>query len=325
MKIYVLSLLCPLFLGITFCVQSCQFMLHEYGADIQIEDELEDKDDKFLYDPIRNQQGFVQPDPPEKHLKKAMRAYDEHKYRRCLEYIKQYEKALETADGAYPPYYYNQLTKEQKVLIYSYKAYCKKALKNYESAQEYFAELIDLMKGGGYKPECLFTVYWQHASCYYFLGEKEKCKDRIKRLVNMEIGPTIKELKANNYRLNRQPCFHDHELVKGEKMLINEIIAMTLGENVIALEGEYIPINCICTDEDSYFCAEWCTRIGGYATLACALISNKLIQTLALFALVEFQAECEKCCEKGLGHENCCRKLKSAIRHAFDQERLDGI
>lgn len=321
MKIQILSLLYPLFLGMTCFVNSCPFDLH-HDPSIEIEDEIEDLDD-LLYD-VKKVQLYNEPTPPEKHLKKAVRAYDQHKYRRCLEYIKEYQKALET-NGARPPYYYNQLTNEQKVLIHSYKAYCKKKLKSYESAQEHFAELIDLMKDNGYKSECLFMIYWQHASCYYFMGHKEKCKDRIKKLVNMEIGPTIKELKANNYRINRQPCFHEQELIREDRMIINEIIANTLGKNIIDLEGEYIPTNCTCTDEDPYFCAEWCTRIGGYATVACACIPYKPVQIFALFLLVEFSAQCEQCCEKGLGHENCCRKLKKSIQYAFDQERLDEI
>jgi tetratricopeptide (TPR) repeat protein len=304
-----------------FYADCCSFDLH-HDPTIEIENEIEDLDD-LLYD-VKKMQFYNDPAPPEKHLKKAVRAYDQRKYRRCLEYIKEYEKALEK-DGANPPYYYNQLTKEQKVLIYSYKAYCKKCLKSYESAQEYFVNLIDLMKDEGYRPECLFMIYWQHASCYYFLGQKEKCADRIRKLVNMEIGPTIRELKENNYRINRQPCFHEQELVKGDKMVINEIIATTLGKEIVALEGEFTPTICTCTDEDSSFCADWCTRIGSYATVACAFIPNKFAQAITLFALVEFAVECEKCCEKGLGHENCCRKLKKAIQYAFDQERLNEI
>lgn len=311
-----------LFVGAIFHANTCSFDLH-HDPNIEIEDEIEDLDD-LLYDMKKTQFYYNEPKSPEVHLKKAIRAYDQRRYGRCLEYLKDYERALET-DGANPPYYYNQLTKEQKVLIYSYKAYCKKNLKSYESAKDYFAELINLMKDGGYKSECLFMVYWQHASCYYFMGHKNTCKDRIKRLVEMEIGPTIKELKANNYRINRQPCFHEQELVKGDKMVINEIIATALGKNIIALDGEYIPINCTCTNEDPTFCADWCTRIGGYATIACAFIPHKPTQVFALWALVEFTAECEKCCEKGLGHDNCCRILKRALQYALDQERINEV
>jgi hypothetical protein len=50
-------------------------------------------------------------------LKKAMKAYDYHQYRKCLEYIKNYQGVLETY-GTNPPYNYNKLTREQKVLIY---------------------------------------------------------------------------------------------------------------------------------------------------------------------------------------------------------------
>lgn len=322
MKTRFLSLFCTVFLGITCFANSCSCDLH-YDPNIVIGDEIEELDD-LLYDVKKTQFYHNEPTPPEKYLKKAVRAYDERKYRSCLEYLKQYERALES-DGANPPYYLNQLTKEQKVLIYSYKAYCKKNLKSYESAKDYFAELIDLMKHGGYKSECLFMIYWQHASCYYFMGHKNTCKDRIKKLVEMEIGPTIKELKANHYRINRQPCFHEQDLVRGDKMVINEIIATALGKEIVALEGNFIPINCTCTNEDPTFCADWCTRIGGYATIACAFIPHKPTQVFALWACVEFAAECEKCCEKGLGHDNCCRFLKRELQYALDQERLNEI
>lgn len=108
-------------------------------------------------------------------------------------------------------------------------------------------------------------------------------------------------------------------------MVVNEIIATSLGKEIAALEGDFIPIHCTCSNEDFSFCSEWCTRIGAYATIACAFIPNKAIQAIALFTLVEFQLECEKCCRKGLGHENCCRKLKKAIQYALDQERLNEV
>lgn len=123
---------------------------------------------------------------------------------------------------------------------------------------------------------------------------------------SMKIGPTIKELKANNYRINRQPCFHEQELVQSDKMVVNEIIATTLGENIVALDGNFIPTNCTCTNEDPYFCTEWCTRIAGFASVACAFIPNKAAQIVALYALVEFSAQCERCCEEW-GHKNCCQ------------------
>lgn len=69
------------------------------------------------------------------------------------------------------------------------------------------------IEGGNYQPECIFSVYWQHASCYYEMGKPEVCKNRINRLVRLGIGPTLDDLQARNFAINRQPCFHTHELI----------------------------------------------------------------------------------------------------------------
>lgn len=310
---------------LSFCCEP----LHIFDDSVIIDDDEPNDDYLYCLDDYEyaqfniqtNQANYAQPHPPEYYLNKAIKAYDLFKYDKCIQYIKEYER-----ETSRPP---RLPSNEEKVLALSYKAYCKKYQKKYESATDYFEELIQLMKKGGYAPECLFSVYLQHASCYAGMGKKEKCKEKIKKLIDLNIGPTLADLQARNYMVNSQPCFHMHELRGEDRMIINEIIAAALGENIASLQqqGQLIPTfaNCCYTNEKIEFCQTICRRLFGYAGVAVVFIPNKLAQAAALIALVEFEMECTGCCESGLGSENCCKNLKWAIQTAMNMNPLEGI
>jgi hypothetical protein len=220
-------------------------------------------------------------------------------------------------------------------LIASYRAYSKFLLRKYESAKEQFEILIDLMSQGGYTPECLFIVHWQRASCYYGMGKVDKCKKCLKELVNSKIAPTLEQLQARNFMINRQPCFHLHELISTDKMVINAIVSEVLGQNIIAFQhqGELVPSNCICSigkfmqkgENGNSGCESACIRLGGYAAIAVTFIPNKTVAASALAALVEFQINCQICCEKGWGSDKCCSTLKWIIITTLNMDPLDGL
>lgn len=250
-----------------------------------------------------------EPHTAEYYLDKASQAYDKFKYEKCLDYIRDYEVRVSK-----PPY---ERTITEKVIVLAYTAYCKKALKKYSAAKDYFREMISLMKKSAFSPECLFTTHFQHACCYAHLGNMEECKERIRKLVNMDFGLNIDYLAKNDYMIHHQPCFHNHKLSNFDKLVINEIVATALGKEILELqrEGKLIPTNCLCsyTNESKEFCSALCGRVGGYAAAIIALIPDRATQILALFALAEFNVECPKCCEEGLGSENCCKGLKSIL------------
>jgi tetratricopeptide (TPR) repeat protein len=301
---------------------------HDY-PDIQLDDDLDLEDDELYnlenYGHSLNQNqlltAYRKPESGEDtyvYMQKAMKAYDHSEYKKCLAYLKKYEDTFSDINL--------QLTLSERVLVLSYKAYAKKALRKYDSAKDHFSHLIELLKQGDYERESLFYAYWQHASCYYGLGEKEKCQDRIKKLVNMDIGPNVDYLKKNNYKLVHQPCFHEHGAIKKDKIIISEIIATVIGQEIVNANGHFYPDFCTClVNEDVTFCSDCCARIAGYGAIACAFIPGRTLQAIALWALVEFQIECDRCCNDGLGHVNCARKLKQILTRALDQSKLDEL
>lgn len=210
----------------------------------------------------------------------------------------------------------------EKVIALAYRAYCKKNLKKYSSAKDYFRDIISLMKKAEFNPECLFTTYFQHATCYAHLGRIDECKERLRKLANMDLGLDIHTLAKNDYMICHQPCFHYHKFSIYDKLVINEIVATGLGKDILALqkEGKLIPTDrlYIDTNETKESCAAFCRRIGHYAAIAIAFIPDTLTRIAVSVALAEFDVECQICCEEGLGSENCCKGLKSVLQKVFE-------
>lgn len=324
-----------IFVVIIFKLHSSETSLHEFDSSIIIEEEcdgkycddesieliMDDERDELLYDltytfPIESQsisQEYAnknlqsRKEPLENFVQRMAKAFDSMKYKKCLECVADYEHEIHR-----PP---RVSTRRENILALSYKAYSKYYLKSYKSALRSFDEIINLMKvEGGYHKECLFFLYLQHACCYAALGKSEKAKKLIKKLVDLQIGPTIDDLKARNYAINRQPCFHEHPLIQEERLVINDIVATALGQSIVDLKnkGQLIPtcMNCSITNEKIELCETICHRFIGYASVASAFIPNKALQAFVLYVLVEFGLECPKCCNQGLGSEHCCKNLK---------------
>lgn len=253
---------------------------------------------------------YVSLPEPENYLLKAIKAYDSYEYKKCLDYINDYEKAL--LKVCYRNNQRLSISNQEEAVILSYQAYSLRNLKKYESAKSAFKELADVMKKGSFHPECLFHAYFELAGCYAALGEMEKSKHGINRLVESNLGPSQADLEARNYKINRQPCFHYAPMSVEDKLIINTISATVIGERIVALQGqeELVSKICPCSNENINSCKDWCCRIGGIAAAITNYIPNKTLQALTLMALIEFQISCLKCCEEGFGSENCLKKLK---------------
>lgn len=316
--------------------------LHQYEEDIHDEihedvdsgfkDDLEcsleqigDHDDNDLYDlsnfsfdkykaakPKPTDMPSKRPEPhtPEYYLEKASYAYDTFKYKKCLDYIHDYEVRINQ-----PTY---EKTLNEKVIALAYRAYCKKALKKYSSAKDYFAEMISIFKKDPFlSPECLFMTYFQHASCYAHMGKMGECEEKIRKIANMDFGLSIDYLVKKDYIIHRQPCFHYHKFSTDDKFVINEILATALGNDILTQQkqGKLIPGNCHCgqTNESKEFCAETCKWLVGIGELAASFIPHIPTRIAVMIAIIKFDVECERCCEEGFGSENCCKGLKSIL------------
>jgi hypothetical protein len=158
-------------------------------------------------------------------------------------------------------------------------------------------------------------------------GKKEECKYRLSKLVERELGPTIQDLEARGYKINRQPCFHYNDAINQDALIINAISSAAIGQNIIALQnqGELVP-SCNCLSRSIESCKNRCVRVAGIATVASAFIPNRKAQAAVLYALVEFGIECSKCCEISFGSDNCFKTLKNLIQ-AIGESQLkeDGI
>lgn len=168
------------------------------------------------------------------------------------------------------------------------------------------------MKKGGFHPECLFYAYFEHASCYAALGKKDECQRQLSQLIEKNLCPTLDDLKARGYKVNRQPCFHYAQMSEEDKLIIDTVTATTVGNDIVNSyqQNELVPKLCPCQDKDIESCKRWCVRIGSLATYIVGFISNISLRLTALTTLIEIQFECFECCEQGFGNEDCFKKLK---------------
>ncbi len=329
-----MNLILSLFVVLTLTLSTyiCEAGLHQFDQDV-LEDVDEDNSDDYLYHlddsyllanprfPGQDAPVGYTPETLEKQFQKAVKAFDEFQYEKCLKKIREYEKMAQK-----PPY---KLSDSRKVTVIAYKAYSYKYLKQYEKAIAYFEDLINLLPIAGLKKECVFVTYLEHAHCYLCIGQEETFIRKVKQIVNMKIGPTLADLQASNFMINHQPCFHDHELIQQDRVVLNELMATNLGLKVVDLkiQDQLVPKMCTCghTDEDVQHCRRMCGAIGIFGTLITAFSGNFQLTVAAIVGFGYFQIECENCCLNGWGSENCCKHLKQAIQQALNQQALEGL
>lgn len=224
---------------------------HIYDANIisLIDSEGDNYRDDYLYqkDDIKTQMIYgIEPPNPKKILQQAQYAFDSFRYNKCLEKIKEYERA------AFPsPYDFPSV--EEKLVILAYKAYSNRFLKRYDSAINYFEEMIEIIKKTDYlAPECRFITYFEHAQCYLLKGDRKGFQNRIKKIIDADIAPKYDYYIENNFKIHHQPCFHYHELKQEERMVFKEIAPIALGKELYALleEREEIPKIRIVTNDN---------------------------------------------------------------------------
>jgi hypothetical protein len=265
----------------------------------------------------------IDPPDPKKILKQAQYAFDSFRYNKCLEKIKEYERT------AFPPPY-DFPSAEEKLVILAYKAYSNRFLKKYDSAINYFEEMIDIIKKTDYlAPECRFITYFEHAQCYLLKGDRKEFQNRIKKIIDADIAPKYDYYVKNNFKVHHQPCFHNHDLKYEERIVFKEIAPLILGEKLYATlekRGETPKIRTVADrKEDSHFCRRMCYRAGTVSAIIIGCITKKKEAMVAAAALGELLVDCDICCNEGWGSENCCRDLKWVFQQVCQQHLLDGL
>lgn len=249
-----------LFIVLTVCLRiptiACE-CAHIYDEDVVslIDSEGDTYLDDYLYqsDGIKTQMIYgIEPPNPKKIIQQAQYAFDSFRYNKCLEKIKEYERV------AFPPPY-DFPSAEEKLMILAYKAYSNRFLKKYDSAINYFEEMIDIIKKTDYlAPECRFITYFEHAQCYLLKGDRKEFHNRIKKIINADIAPKYDYYVKNNFKIHHQPCFHHHELKEEERMIFKEIAPRALGKELYTLleeRGETPKIRTVANDNgNSEFC-----------------------------------------------------------------------
>lgn len=296
---------------------------HIYPPEIiaEVESEYDLSHDDNLYGINPNQNNVYNPDM-EKLLQKAAYAFDTFKYEKCLEYIKEYEKYFSPRLTTMP--------NEKKLIILAYKAYSARYLKKYDSAIENFKEMINLSKKTDLlPPECKFITYLEHAYCYLLKGNKRAFQERITAIIEMDIAPRYEYYKEKEFTICHQPCFHNHPLSKTECFIFNALTPELLGANIIdamTKNNQTPPIYSVSDImDDKEFCHLICARASYVTAMIIACISNKNPQAiLSAMALGELLLECEKCCDKGWGSQNCLKNIKSAFTDKY-QNLLEDL
>lgn len=299
---------------------------HIYDADVIaiIEAEGDTYSDDYLYsqEDLKTQMMYsVQ--SPKKILQQAAYAFDTFRYNKCLEKIKEYERV------AFPPPY-DFPNPEEKLTILAYKAYANKYLKKYDSAINYFEEMIDISKNTHYLgPECKFITYFEHAQCYLLKGNRKEYQHRIKKIVDLDIAPKYSYYVENDFKVRHQPCFHHHGLKYSERIIFKEVAPIALGKELYAKLEAQDALPKIRTVDDNHeskeFCRRMCARAGYVSAIIVACITKRADAAIAIAALGELLIDCETCCKEGWGYKNCCRDIKWAFKQACQQQMLDGL
>lgn len=299
---------------------------HLYSADIiaQIDAEGDTYSDDYLYEKENHKTQMIDPGPkPEKILQQAAYAFDSFRYKKCLEKIKEYERAN------YPPPY-DYPSQEEKLTILAYKAYCNRFLKKYDSAITYFEEMIDIIKRTDYlTPECKFITYLEHAQCYLLKGDKNEFKNRVKKIIDLGIAPKYEYYLKNDFKIHHQPCFHKHELNYHDLIVFKEVATKVLGEELYAMMEQKDQIPKIRTiahhTGDTEFCRRMCTRATYISAIIAGCISRAPQAVGAIIILSELFIDCELCCKDGWSSKNCLQELKWIIDKICNQNLLDGL
>lgn len=318
-----------IFLIFAFCLSSfasaCECE-HVYDADVIaiIEAEGDSYSDDYLYRKEDLKTQMLNPGiRPEKILQQAAYAFDTFRYNKCLEKIKEYERV------AFPPPY-DFPSPGEKLTILAYKAYANRFLKRYDTAINYFEEMIDIIKQTDYlTPECKYITYLEHANCYLLKGDRKEFQNRIKKIIELDIAPKYDYYVKKGFKIHHQPCFHDHALKYEERFVFKEIAPLILGEKLYATleaKGETPKFYTVSDhQENKEFCRRMCYRVGTISAIIVGCITRKKEAAIAAAALSELLIDCDICCTEGFGSENCCRDLKWAFQQACQQHLLDGL
>lgn len=320
-----------LFIIVTACLRipalACE-CAHVYDADIisLIESEGDTYLDDYLYqrEGIKTQMIYgIDPPNPKKILHQAQYAFDSFRYNKCLEKIKEYERT------AFPPPHDFPSSKE-KLVILAYKAYANKFLKKYDSAINYFEEMIDIIKKTDHLAlECKFITYLEHAHCYLLKGDKKEYKNRVKKILDLDIAPRYEYYVKNGFKIHHQPCFHNHEMKYEEKIIFKEAAPKLLGEELYAMmeaREETPKIYTVANNtHDNQFCRRMCSRATTIIAVIVGCITQKAQAAAAIMILSELMIDCDICCNEGWGSKNCLEELKWVLSQVCNQNLLDDL
>ncbi len=308
----------------SFCYSS---HFHAYDEDvIQFIDAFNDGDelDNDLQVQMQLIPYGITPPNPKKILQQASYAFDTFRYSKCIEKIKEYEKA------AFPPPY-DYPSPREKLIILAYKAYSNRFLKRYDSAIRYFDEMIDIIEDKdteALSKECKFITYFEQAQCYLLKGNKKEFQSRIKKIIDNSIAPPYEYYVKNKFKIHHQPCFHNHELNGYETFVFKEIAPKILGKELFALmeeRGETPKIRTVANNNDEEFCRRMCARASYICAILVGCISQKPLAIAATWALGELLVDCENCCNQGWGSKNCCKEIKQTFWQVCQQHLLDDL
>jgi tetratricopeptide (TPR) repeat protein len=296
---------------------------HQYDEEIirEVDQELDIYNDDTLYEVVHIPSQYNPQPDPEKTLKKAAYAFDSFRYNKCLEYIKQYERVLVLPMQIIP--------NDKKLTILAYKAYCKKFLKRYDSAIEFFEEMIVLLnKSDILSPECKFITYLEHAHCYLLSGNREEYQKRIKKIIELRIAPTYDYYASKGFKIHHQPCMHDHQLKKAECIIFHEVTPKLLGEELYTsmVKSKQTPkIYTVAQLDDQEECRRLCARASYISAFIIGTITKSSLAGAATIALGELLLDCETCCNEGWGSKNCLREIKTIFWNTCQQHILDDL
>jgi hypothetical protein len=252
-----------------------------------------------------------------KYLRMAKTAYNNCDYENCLSYIKEYEKRLKTIHQDIK----KDLTLEEQLTIVFYKAFSRKFMKNYKSAIDSFDEAIELLEQADFpEKECLWSAYYHKASCYWGLGKKIKCQEKISDLALMNLGPSLQDLNDRGHMIIRQPNLLNGYPQETDPLLINKSALNQMTNHLLEFHQSQllVPKTCSCPNKNARGpCSKNCTRQSSYAAVAASFISHLPTQIKVLLALIDFEIKALDCCESCLSHEKGPENLNLIIESAL--------
>lgn len=255
-------------------------------------------------------------------LRMARAAYNRYDYKKCLSFIKEYEQLIKDL------YQGEDLNLEDKLTIAFYKAYSSKFLKKYESALESFREAIELLESANFaEKECLWSAYYQRASCNWGLGKISRCKKEIEELVAMDIGLTSIDVKEGLYMVIRQPNLlpTSYPITK-DPLMLDKTLAKQIAKNVLDLHQTkaLIPKTCACSNKNlrGHY-SRYCISLSNCVAFAASLIPNSSTQSKVLLALIEFEISALDCCETCLKKDPGPENLNFILENLFNVNMKD--